>query len=119
MTDKPKIWLDMTREEKSALLLAEHEGKAIEVFGLTYPDEWYYENDPCFDDYSAYRIEPEPEPKRETVEAKLCIDAYGTSLHMRPDYRDNFYDDDAFYFTLTFDTIDGKFDPSSIKIEDT
>jgi hypothetical protein len=115
MTDAPKIWLDMTPEEKGALLLAEHEGKAIEVFGLAYPDEWYYENDPCFDDDSAYRIEPEPE----TMTAKLCIDACCTSLHMRPSYRAHHYGEGGgFYFTLTFDIIDGKLDPSSIKIEE-
>jgi hypothetical protein len=113
--DKPKIWRDMTPEEKGALLLAEHEGKAIEEFGTAYPDAWY-ETDPYWDNGCAYRIKPEP--KRKTVTAKLCIDAYGTSLNMRPDYGDN-YGDHAFYFTLTFDTIDGKPDPSSIKIEDT
>ena len=50
--------------------------------------------------------------------AKLCIDAYGTSLHMRPDFRDNYYGDENFHFTLTFDIIDGKPDSASIKIEE-
>jgi hypothetical protein len=116
VTQEPKLWRDMTPEEKGALLLAEHEGKAIEEFGTAYPDAWY-ETDPYWDNGCAYRIKPEP--KRKTVTAKLCIDAHGTSLHMRPDYRDNYYGDDNFYFTLTFDTIDGKPDLSSIKIEDT
>ena len=112
--DKPKIWRDMTPEEKGALLLAHYEGKNIEVFGCHYLDEWYENDELCFDADCAYRIKPEP--KRKTMTAKLCIDSYGTSLHMRPDYGDN-YGDHAFYFTLTFDTIDGKPDPASIKIE--
>jgi hypothetical protein len=114
MTDTPTLWRDMTREEKGALLLAEHEGKVIEVFGILYPDMWY-EDYPAWEDECAYRTKPE----RETVTAKLCIDAYGTSLHMRPDPRDNFYyGDHCFYFTLTFDVIDGKPDPASIKTEE-
>ena len=116
MTDTPKLWIDMSPEEKGALLLAEHEGKVIEMFGHAYPDMWFPRRQAGWFDDLAYRIKPEP--KREMVEAKLCIDAHGTSLHMRPDYRDNYYCDDPFYFTLTFDTIDGKPDPSSIKIEE-
>ena len=115
MTDTPKLWKDMTPEEKGALLLGWHEGKVIEVFGLLYPDMWG-EDDPCFYEDCAYRIKPEP--KRETVTAKLCINAYGTSLHMWPDYYRREYSDYAFYFTLTFDTIDGKPDPASIKTEE-
>jgi len=111
--DKPKIWRDMTPEEKGALLLAHHEGKDIEAFGVSYLDRWEDIYFICDKD-CAYRVKPEP--KRKTVTAKLCIDAHGTSLHMRPHYRDN-YGDHAFYFTLTFDTIDGKPDPSSTKIE--
>jgi hypothetical protein len=117
VTHEPKLWGDMTPEEKGALLLGWHEGKVIEVFGLLYPDMWG-EDDPCFYEDCAYRIKPEPE--RETLTAKLCINNTGISLHMRPSYRAHHYGEDAaFYFTLTFDTIDGKLDPSSIKIEDT
>jgi hypothetical protein len=90
MTQEPKLWKDMTREEKGALLLAEHEGKVIEAFGVSYPDVWY-ETDPCWDDECPYRIKPEP--KRETVNANLCITKAGKSLHMRPDYSDNHYGD--------------------------
>jgi hypothetical protein len=115
MTDTPTLWGDMTPEEKGALLLGWHEGKVIEVFGFLYLDMWC-EDDPCFYEDCAYRIKPEP--KRETVTAKLCIDARGNSLHMRPDYYRGEYGDDNFYFTLTFDTIDGKPDIASIKIEE-
>ena len=30
--DTPKLWRDMTREEKGALLLADHEGRQIELW---------------------------------------------------------------------------------------
>jgi hypothetical protein len=115
MADTPKLWRDMTPEEKGALLLGWQQGKEIEV----YLDNEYWlatEIDPHRWDRDAYRIKPEP--KRETVTAKLCIDAHCTSLHMRPDYYRGQYGNDNFYFTLTFDTIDGKPDPESIKIEE-
>ena len=115
MTQEPTLWRDMTAEEKGALLLAHHEGKDIEAFGVSYPDMWY-ETDPCWDDECPYRIKPEP--KRETVNANLCITKAGKSLHMRPDYSDNYYGDGVSYFTLTFDLIDGKPDPASIKIKE-
>jgi hypothetical protein len=114
MTDTPMLWKDMTREEKGALLLGWHEGKVIEVFDLLYPDKWY-EDDPCFYEDCAYRIKPEP--KREIMEAKLCINEAGTSLPMAPTWSAGAYGEERHYFTLTFDVIDGKPDPSSIKIE--
>ena len=113
MTDTPTLWKDMTPEEKGALLLGWHEGKVIEAFGVSYPDMWC-EDDPCFYEDCAYRVKPEPE----TMTARLCIDDRGNSLHMQPNCHDNFYGKDRHYFTLTFDVIDGKPDPSSIKIEE-
>lgn len=115
MTDTPKLWRDMTPEEKGALLLAEHEGKVIEVFGLLCPDMWNPDF-PVWEDECAYRIQPEP--KRETMTAKLCITSCGKSFHMEPHFLRGHYGDDDFYFTLTFDLIDGKPDPASIKIEE-
>ena len=112
MTDTPKLWRDMTPEEKGALLLAHHEGKVIEYYD--HGVGWVTER-PIWDDYCAYRIKPEP--KRETVEVKLCITSCGKSFHMEPHFLRGHYGDDDFYFTLTFDTIDGKPDPASIKIE--
>jgi len=116
MTQEPKMWKDMSPEEKGALLLAEHEGEAIEAFGVKVPDEWRRDVYPTWEAYVAYRIKPEP--KRETVTAKLCIDADGTSLHMETSYSDHEYGEEDFRFVLTFDTIDGKLDPASIKIEE-
>jgi hypothetical protein len=115
MTDTPKLWRDMTPEEKGALLLAHHEGQSIQSFGVFVPDMWWGDL-PEWEDKVAYRVKPEP--KRETMMAKLCIDARCTSLHMRPDYCRGEYGYVNFYFSLTFDTIDGKLDPASIKIEE-
>jgi len=117
MTREPKIWEDMTPEEKGALLLAEHEGKTIEWRALvSVPWREQRRKMPEYHFNLYYRVKPEP--KREMVEASLCIIKSGTSLHMRPSYRAHHYGEDgAFYFTLTFDIIDGKLDPSSIKIK--
>jgi hypothetical protein len=63
--DTPKLWGDMTPEEKGALLLAHHEGKAIEVISPNRASkEWAFCDPQWWDDY-AYRVRPEP--KRETV----------------------------------------------------
>ena len=113
--DSPTLWKDMTPEEKGALLLAEHEGKAIEVFGLAYPDMWH-ENYTCWEVDSAYRIKPEQ--KRERVTAQICLTIDGTSLHMKTVGGYGSYNKDNLYATVTFDTIDGKPDPKSLKIED-
>jgi hypothetical protein len=65
MTD-PKKWRDMTPEEKGALLLAHHEGKAIQL--------WCHEaweacgaweacsSNPGWAGHCAYRVKP-PEPR--------------------------------------------------------
>lgn len=57
--ETPKLWRDMTPEEKGALLLAHHEGNVIEwVSGgkVRRSDEGYT---PCWDDPYAYRIKPD------------------------------------------------------------
>ena len=112
--DTPKLWRDMAPEEKGALLLAHHEGQSIQSFGVFVPDTWCAEF-PEWEDNVAYRIRPQQ--TRETVNANLCITQAGKSLHMRPDYSDNYYGDGLSYFTLTFDLVDDKLDPSSIKIK--
>jgi hypothetical protein len=64
-SDTPKLWRDMTPEEKGALLLAHHEGEEIE---WSYFLPWKTANDtakggtPTWDDEHAYRVRPEPEP---------------------------------------------------------
>ncbi len=96
--DKPKRWRDMTDEERGALLLAEHEGKVIEVWqeDLMCFDEPFNSGLP-FRSWHAYRIRPEP--KRETVTI--------TNFH-----------ENARGHSITFDTIDGKPDCDSVKMEE-
>jgi hypothetical protein len=64
--ETPKLWRDMTPEEKGALFLAHHEGEVIEVW----LGEWYFTRRPYWKDVDAYRIRPEP--KRETVTLFAC-----------------------------------------------
>lgn len=61
-SDTPKLWRDMTPEEKGALLLADHEGRQI--------DMWFARRGAWVDSISfsayddiAYRVHPEPEPE--------------------------------------------------------
>jgi hypothetical protein len=59
-SDTPKIWRDMTDEEKGALLLAHHEGKVIELyntFGLARWVDCAYLEDYWNEDI-AYRVKP-------------------------------------------------------------
>lgn len=60
--DNYKTWGEMTPEEKGALLLAHHEGKAIEIFSED-EQEWY-EYTPRWAYWVSYRVKPE-EPKIE------------------------------------------------------
>jgi hypothetical protein len=67
--ENPKLWRDMTPEEKGALLLAHHEGKVIEAYLF---NEWHeadWSTRPYPMPSVAYRIRPEP--KRETVTRHL------------------------------------------------
>ena len=97
VTQEPKLWRDMTPEEKGALLLAHHEGQSIQSFGVFVPDMWCADL-PEWEDKVAYRIKPEP--KRETVTLYARQTIFGPPIG-------------------TIDLIDGKPDPASIKIEDT
>ena len=64
--ETPKLWRDMTPEEKGALLLAHHEGKVIEWL----PErKWIKCAVPGFTDFYAYRVRPEP--KREVERVKI------------------------------------------------
>lgn len=58
----PKLWRDMTPEEKGAILLAMHDGKKVEVYSV---GKWWKKSYMTFGDENAYRIKPEP--KVETV----------------------------------------------------
>jgi len=106
-TNTPKLWRDMTDEEKGALLLAHHEGKVIEWNGTSAKTGewtgWEACDDDCLWDGDfdgegfAYRIKPEPvrEVERVTiVNADNMKIGYGT-----------------------IETVDGKPDCASIKME--
>jgi hypothetical protein len=61
--DTPKLWQDMSPEEKGALEKAHHEGKVIEVAYWGTP--WMEKTVDHWHPHAAYRIRPET--KRETV----------------------------------------------------
>lgn len=96
-SDKPKLWRDMTDAEKGALLLAHHEGKVIECMvhgGMT-----WHKSDCSWYGNHAYRIRPEP--KVETV----AIEPWEIATDVASGHR------------ITFQTINGKPDTTSIKME--
>ena len=98
----PKLWRDMTPEEKGALLLAHHEGKVIEMTSYIpgtsqlawneCPSNWR----PT--DTGIYRIRPEP--VRETVVRYYQAGDSVFDTHL-----------------ITFETVDGEPDCASIKME--
>ena len=107
-TQEPKLWKDMSPEEKGALLLAHHEGKITQFWysgmkGWTdnagHPPNWFKD--------TAYRVKPEP-----VVET---VSRYSSSQ-------------DYWRFTarkcsrgthrITFDLVDGKPDCNSVKMEE-
>lgn len=99
----PKTWGEMTDAEKGALLLAQQEGKVIEIgCYIGGPAEfWSAEKNPCWCNPHCYRIRPEP--KRETV--ALAI--------RKSDEFDTWFEPIG-----TIDTIDGKPDRASIRMDD-
>jgi hypothetical protein len=93
----PKLWRDMTPEEKGALLLASHEGKVVE-----YEAHGWHEaaaNDPGWYDDTAYRVKPEPVRETVTLWAD-CLDSVGLQR------------------VGTIDLIDGKPVPGSVKLDE-
>jgi hypothetical protein len=107
-SETPKLWRDMTPEEKGALLLAHHEGKAIDA---GYVGGGWYLCDPKWFDEFAYRVRPKP--KRETVTLVGGFHAVKTYWHFG-DNKAEFGDTHC----ITFDLIDGKPDCDSIKMEE-
>jgi hypothetical protein len=94
----------MTHEEKGALLLAKFEGKVIQ---RSYGGAWETVDAPFFHGL-AYRIKPEPE--RETV----TMNAFnGREYHWSASFQSTSFDTHR----ITFDTIDGEPDCSTIRME--
>jgi len=108
-TPTPKLWRDMTPEEKGALLLAAHEGKVIEWIDID-PELRAFNDDnwrSCaavgkFDRY-AYRVKPEP--KVDTVAIGWDGSGPAKGVFCCDTHR------------ITFNLIDGKPDCSSVKME--
>ena len=104
-TPKPKIWRDMTPEEKGALLLAAHEGKEVQChYGVK---GWCRRSFELFAVGNAYRIKPEPK-----VETVTITGGDGSGF--------GFYQNGGVNNThrITFNLIDGKPDCASIKMDE-
>lgn len=101
----PKLWRDMTPEEKGALLLAHHEGKRIQIYTNT--EGWYtFEYGVTWADDCAYRVKPEPvKPVVETVEV------YGGKAFGYWSFGSGSLEDDTHKITLTL--IDGEVQPTA------
>ena len=99
----PTLWRDMTPEEKGALLLAHHEGKEIEYhsFGVG----WVTER-PNWFEWCRYRIKPQPKVEVVEIYGSLEFTTWGRCKQDFDTHR------------ITFNTIDGKPDPASIKMEE-
>lgn len=105
-SETPKLWRDMTPEEKGALLLAAHEGKVIEnsLDGVN----WIAAKACWADDY-AYRIKPEPKVEIVT-NTEMYITARGSIVS-------NAKLDGAKPVKLTYTKFDGVIDLDSYKLE--
>lgn len=106
--EKPKLWRDMTPEEKGALLLAHHEGKVIEWtghFGSEF-DMDSTRGTPVWSATHAYRIKPKPKVETVTMygspskHIQWCLEQCAIDTHR-----------------ITFNLIDGEPDCTSIKME--
>lgn len=100
-TPEPKQWKHMTPEEKGALLLAAHEGKAIEC---SHDADRWVDIDPAWTGILYYRIKPEPVRETMTI--------YGAGKKWRH------VPVDKQTHRITFDTIDGEPDCASVKMEE-
>jgi len=102
--DTPTLWRDMTPEEKGALLLAHHEGRGVEFWANSF-DGWV-NHCPTWSDHLSYRIKPEPKIETVKLRAGGDLKIWGTWTDLDDTHR------------ITFNLIDGKPDPASIKMEE-
>jgi len=102
----PKMWGEMTDEEKGALLLAAHEGKKIEFFVPGACGVKWVPARPNWKATCAYRVRPER--KRETVIVYSGWVEHGV-WSQTEDFNDT--------HRITFDLVDGEPDCDSVKME--
>ena len=106
--DEPKLWKDMTPEEKGALLLAYHEGKTIEGFWDGCWQECDQVHKFAFAINVPYRVKPEPVVETVTMYTGTPISHWGWTADSCSTDRTH---------RITFDLIDGKPDCNSVKME--
>jgi hypothetical protein len=72
--EEPKLWKDMTPEEKGALLLAEHEGEQVEMdcSPVRGQPKWVVDVSPTWIPTCAYRVKPEPTVETVTLFGKAA-----------------------------------------------
>jgi hypothetical protein len=107
MTEQPKIWRDMTPAEKGALLLAYHEGKAIE---LQIDEGDWVKVLPSWTPYAAYRVKPEP-----TVETVAMHG--GKYSYTLWNFENDLHKKSWHTHRITFNLIDGQPDCASIRMK--
>ena len=105
--DKPKTWGEMTDAEKVALLLAKYEGKATQFFSKI-TESWELSNHTTLYNNYAYRIKPVPVIK--TVTMQMHHNESG-----KPHVADHMSNPTH---CIKYNTLDGKVDTSSIKMEE-
>lgn len=99
-----KTWGEMTDAEKGALLLAHHEGKEIEYYGEV-GDSWRLVNNPGWYDDTPYRVK-----QVKSITEVYMYFQYNTGPYFSLSKADQTH-------KITFNTIDGEPDCSSIKME--
>lgn len=104
MTDKPKTWGEMTREEKGALLLAHHKEEVIDYWE---DGSWHLSYcGPGWSGETAYRIKPEHKVETIVMYGR-AQDGFGDGPRLNRDTH-----------RLTFNVIDGEIDCDSVKLEE-
>lgn len=91
--DNSKPWINLTNEEKGALLLANHQGETIQILNDIVWEDIF--GAPLWTDNKCFRVKPEP-----VVMTRSLF--FGDSIHV----------------VATVNTVDGKLDKSSLTWQD-
>ena len=95
-SDTPKLWHDMTPEEKGALLLAAHEGRTVQLWHVR--GGWVDSVEFGAVDFIAYRVKPDDVRETVTLFWKRSDTGYNHEIG-------------------TIDLINGEPDPASIRMD--